>query len=296
MNIVCLYHRDCLDGLTSAWIMKQAFGEDQKVTFIATDYNKPLPTLPSPCVVYILDFSYDFETLKRLAKNEFGVVMLDHHPRSIDIVGQFNQWLTAEMPNSSKLFHAEHKAHQSGALMTWSYFFPDKAVPQFVLSVSDRDLWQFKLYETREITAGLMTYPLTLEGMDEAIGKRSIYRVHEDFALLGETALRIQALNVAWAIEHTLRMHPFSWQQNGATITTCVPMINCPHGVTSDALHQLSEGYPFAVSYYDTDESRKFSLRSKTTDVRPIAQHYGGNGHEHAAGFFVSRDHPLAKI
>jgi nanoRNase/pAp phosphatase (c-di-AMP/oligoRNAs hydrolase) len=49
----------------------------------------------------------------------------------------------------------------------------------------------------------------------------------------------------------------------------------------------MSEGEPFAATYYDSPRGRVFSLRSQEggEDVSKIAVLYGGGGHQHAAGF-----------
>jgi nanoRNase/pAp phosphatase (c-di-AMP/oligoRNAs hydrolase) len=77
-----------------------------------------------------------------------------------------------------------------------------------------------------------------------------------------------------------------------------VPLVNCPHIYASEIGNILSKDNPFSVTYYDSFDSRKFSLRSLPDglNVSSIAVKFGGGGHAHAAGFTVSRDHPLAKI
>jgi nanoRNase/pAp phosphatase (c-di-AMP/oligoRNAs hydrolase) len=64
----------------------------------------------------------------------------------------------------------------------------------------------------------------------------------------------------------------------------------------SDAGNILSEGRAFAATYYDTDKSRVFSLRSSKggVDVGEVAKLFGGGGHKHAAGFSVPRFNYLA--
>ena len=78
-----------------------------------------------------------------------------------------------------------------------------------------------------------------------------------------------------------------------------VPLINMPRTMVSEALETLAKEHPFAAGYFDSADYREFSLRScakNGIDVIPIAKLYGGGGHANAAGFKVSRDHPLAMI
>jgi nanoRNase/pAp phosphatase (c-di-AMP/oligoRNAs hydrolase) len=46
------------------------------------------------------------------------------------------------------------------------------------------------------------------------------------------------------------------------------------------------------VTYYDTEDNRKYSLRSVEggVDVSEVAALFGGGGHKHAAGFKIPLD------
>ena len=77
-----------------------------------------------------------------------------------------------------------------------------------------------------------------------------------------------------------------------------IPMANLNGMYASEAGNIMSEGFPFAATYYDTVSYRVFSLRSQESgiDVSEIAIKFGGGGHKHAAGFKVDRNHVLARI
>jgi oligoribonuclease NrnB/cAMP/cGMP phosphodiesterase (DHH superfamily) len=76
-------------------------------------------------MVYILDFSYDEETLRNLYK-KVEVVVLDHHK-------------TAEK-DLKDLSFAKFDMNKSGAMMAWEYFHPEKEVPLMIRYIQDRDL------------------------------------------------------------------------------------------------------------------------------------------------------------
>lgn len=74
-----------------------------------------------------------------------------------------------------------------------------------------------------------------------------------------------------------------------------VPVLNCNYMFASDAGNDLAIGEVFSATYYDTQEFRKYSLRSAKEggiDVSEIAAKFGGGGHYHAAGFKI----PLSKL
>jgi len=301
-KVLCLYHRDCIDGLAAAWALNHHFSKSYvrgKVQFLATDYKDPPPmeSIDEHTQVFILDFSYPVEDIQRIIQAARRVVVLDHHPRSEAIAEEINRWLM-----DGKEINGPHRAHmaycndRSGALMTWEYFFPGIEPPVILYHVSDRDLWRFKMPRTREMIDALMTYPLTLETWIPLFNAHRCGYTLTEFLqspqCLDTTAGRIHDIGVDWAIANTLRCIDFEGY-------TDIPLINCPHSVTSDALHALYSDVPFAMAYYDMGSGRKFSLRSnKETgiNVDELAQKYNGGGHAHAAGFVVPRDHPLAKV
>ena len=65
--------------------------------------------------------------------------------------------------------------------------------------------------------------------------------------------------------------------------------VNLPYTFAADAGHLLSEGQPFAATYWKQPNGWYFGLRSKPDglDVSEIAKQYGGGGHRHASGFNI---------
>jgi hypothetical protein len=69
-----------------------------------------------------------------------------------------------------------------------------------------------------------------------------------------------------------------------------VPVVNLPYTMASEAAGKLAEDASFAAAYFDREDARVFSLRSRGdngADVSAIAKMYGGGGHKNAAGFQV---------
>lgn len=299
-KIVCLYHADCFDGAWAAWVVRRKY---PSAKLIATNYHRPLPDIEPGSVVYILDFSYDWRTLARLAHTASQVVMLDHHARMESIVDDVIRWkehmaelVSVNGPAIAERVGLYYKPDESGAMMAWNFFYPGVEPPRWIKYASDYDLWKFQYKETRPFMAALGTYPID---PDQYMQLTTSYghRLPSFMLELAPHAERVQRLAEDWAIRHTLRKIDIGYDHPaGYTFTYTVPLINCAHGVTSGALERLCEPGSFAMSYYDMEDYRKFSLRSKDFDVRPIARHYGGEGHAGAAGFTVPRNHPLAKI
>jgi uncharacterized protein len=137
--------------------------------------------------------------------------------------------------------------------------------------VQDKDLWTWKLPRSREISAGLNSYPYDFAVWD-ALKKDTLEQE-------GEAILRFEREMVGKIIRHAIQV-----KFEGETVLCVQSGI-----LTSQIGEQLSPGKPFCLIWHDRDGRRYFSLRSeeKGADVAKIAVKYGGGGHTHAAGFSV---------
>ncbi len=86
MSILVVYHKDCMDGFGAAFVAWKKFGgeasyipvtygreQDLFVEDMAKSAEHPLGEL------YVLDFSFNTDQLRRLAKIFRKISILDHH-------------------------------------------------------------------------------------------------------------------------------------------------------------------------------------------------------------------------
>lgn len=261
MKPLCIYHGNCADGFTSAWVIHQALlGE---CDFHAGVYQQEPPDVLNRDV-FLVDFSYKRPVIEEMRKRANSILILDHHKTAeADLRDLHGVEVVFDM-------------NRSGARITWDHCFPGKPPPQTLLHVEDRDLWRFALPGTREIQANIFSYPYEFDVwtrlmsedpqklIDEgkAIERKHFKDIHE---LLGVTTRRM-----------VIGGHN-------------VPIANLPYIHVSDAAHELAKGEAFAGCYWDTPKGRVFGLRSNDAglDVSEIAKQYGGGGHRNAAGFTV---------
>ncbi|MFA7278624.1 MAG: phosphohydrolase [Sterolibacterium sp.] len=264
MSTLCIYHGNCADGFTSAWVVRRALGD--AVGFHAGVYGDPPPDVTGKDVV-LVDFSYKRPVLEEMIEHAASVTILDHHKTAeADLSG---------LSGARTVFDMD----RSGARITWDYCFPGEAPPPLLLHVEDRDLWRFALPKTREIQASVFSYPY-----DFAVWDRLMATNPTDLAREGEVLERKHFKDVAELLAVVTRP-----MRIGGFI---VDIANLPYTMTSDAGHALAHGKPFAGCYWDTPQGRSFSLRSTESgeDVAEIARMYGGGGHRNASGFRVSFD------
>ncbi len=294
---IMIYHANCADGFGAAWSAWMRWGDD--VTYIPASYGDAPPDVLGKHVL-IGDFSYKSDGLASL-KGAASVVIIDHHKtaeedlrhyrRFIDKPWRFTPDVVTSMAddlrrNGYPPINALFDMNRAGARMMWDFCFPEDPLPKLIKLIEDRDLWLFKIPETKAFGAWLRCEPFDFERWQSIAGELE----DEDgsAAIMAEAAamqrFMDQKVREIAALARLSRVAGFS-----------VPVCNCPPMFASEVGHALLLAHPsapFAACYSDQGNSRGWSLRSADDreDVSIIARKFGGGGHRNAAGFGV----PLA--
>lgn len=263
-NTLCIYHGNCADGFTSAWVVRRALGADTE--FYPGIYGQPPPleNIRGKDVI-LVDYSYKRPIMEQIITEANSVLILDHHKTAEEDL--------KDLAGANVVFDM----NRSGARIAWDHFFPNEAPPPLLLVVEDRDLWRFSIPNAREIQAALFSYEYTFENWDQLMSDDLEFLVSE-----GKVIERKHFKDIRELLEVTkTRMLIGGY---------VVPVANMPYTFGSDVGNILAKGEPFAGYYYDTPKGRVFGLRSAEDglDVSEIAKLYGGGGHKHASGFTVS--------
>lgn len=296
MRPFCIYHGNCADGFTSAWVVNKYFRN--AVDLYAGTYQQPPPKETEDRFIILVDFSYKRDIMLEMAKKARGVLVLDHHKsawkdlepaNSGGVIIDFNVYSGKinwgrflenceldQFENCPGRIYTLFDMNRSGAGITWDFFYPNQPRPEPLNHVEDRDLWRFALPGTREIQANMFSYPYKLDIWD-LLMKTS----PTDLAKDGAAIERKHFKDVAELVKVVTRRMTIGGHD--------VPIANLPYVFVSDAANALAEGEPFAGCYWDTPQGRCFGLRStdKGLDVSEIAKLYGGGGHRNAAGFTI---------
>lgn len=257
-----IYHGGCRDGFCAAWA---AYYADLDADYHAGYHGQDAPDCTGR-EVYILDFSYPPQTMKRIADQATSLVLLDHHKTAQEALAAF------EHPKATLVFDMS----RSGAGMAWDYFHEDKERPWTVNYVEDRDLWRNALPDTRAINAFLGTIEYSFKTWTDAwnVGPRG----------------RHDAAEAGRHIEAKIRQYVREVSKNAIRIQFeghNVPLVNAPQCDISELLQFLANDEPFSVGWFQRGDGKfQYGLRSKGDfDVSEIAKRYGGGGHKNAAGF-----------
>jgi len=267
-----IYHANCWDGFAASWAMRQIpawVGAE----CVPAHYGDNPPDVSGKHVA-IVDFSYPRETLLQMHAAAESLIVLDHHKTAqADLEG---------------LDFCEFDMERSGAMMACDYakIRPGARQRQAIEYIQDRDLWRWKLPQSKEVSAWLRSMPME----DETLEELSI-AIPDDFKYWGliadgKTVLRTHQAIVDAGVKHAV------WIKLAGVDGLAV---NCTtDGLFSEVAGKLAESADFGAAYFiRCDGKVQWSLRSRDggADVSLIAKAHGGGGHMAAAGFSSTIKH-----
>ena len=250
---IVLYHAECADGFGAAWAIWKRY---PSARFLPVKHGEPPPSGLSALKVVMVDFSYSRSILEVLAADSKAFLILDHH-------------ITAQQALQG-LPYAYFDQQKSGAVLAWEWAHKSPA-PWLLRYIQDKDLWEWALPSSREISAAIAAYPYDFHVWDRFDQERLIQE--------GTAILRYERELVGKIAAHAVLVTFHGYR---------VPAVQCAV-LTSQIGEQLSAGYPFCIIWHDRNGRRYCSFRSREdgVDVGSLAASLGGGGHTHAAGFSI---------
>jgi len=281
MKTVCIYHKNCFDGICAAWVVWKKFGgaldKDGKALpeslaeFIPMNYGDSLDWLTQGWNqgiysqednLIIVDFSFPRDVMIALKLMFPDMTVLDHHKTAQD--------------NCEGLNFCVFDMNESGASLAWEIIFPNLPIPILVKYIKDRDLWLFNETESEAMNSYIQSYPMNI-------------RVYE--MLFNELEHDvITALNGGKSILRYKNTMVEAICKNAALDNNGIPTVNTSI-LFSEVGHELCKMYPdkpYAQYYFDrlADNTRQWGARSiGDFDVSEVAKANGGGGHKNAAGW-----------
>jgi len=256
-NPLVIYHGNCYDGFTAAWIVRKAYPSAE---FFAGVYGEEPPNVEGK-QVYIVDFSYPRDIMIKMQRESSFLKVLDHH-KTAEEACEGLEFCTFDM-------------NRSGCRMAWDYFI-NLPIPHWILAVEDRDLWRFNHPYTKNIHAFIASWPMIFENWD-MFNAMSI----DDMNASGASIRRYINTYIEKAIKETRIVE---------TRFGKAAILNIPYQNASETATAMLESHPeanYSVGYFQRADTRwQYSLRSRSDfDVSRIAKDYDGGGHAQAAGF-----------
>jgi len=283
-----IYHAHCFDGFTAAWVFHTLRGD---ADFHPANYNEPPPDCKGRDV-WILDFSYPRDVMKKIIIESAKTVVFDHHKTAEAALSGLLEEIAVSGVQRGNVDRIVFDMNRSGAGITFDELEEEDALKRGFRSprhnneraiwlvdyIEDRDLWKQILFRTDAVTAWVASTPMTFKAWSD------MYHMGRDVvANRGDFVLQYMHQYGTKALEHA-RMERIAGY--------LVPVVNLPYMNCSEYVGRLCHLYPdapFAASYFRRNDGRwQFSLRSRGDfDVSDVAKAFRGGGHRGAAGFDV---------
>ena len=287
---VIIYHHPCQDGQSASWVVKHyldSIGKSyeligmQHFDYVKPDYLAKLYDRVKDKYVIVLDFSFTLEITQRISEITKGIVILDHHITSRDTL--------------QSIEFAYFDMDLSGVGLAWKYIHPSEEMPLFIQMIQDRDLWEWKVPQSKDFCEGLFNYLYITENNEEG------YKIYEEIYKTGNLdkyiefgrVLRIKKdKTLAKMVKNTKKY--YKYRHNGQILR--VKIANCDKEMSSDLGNALcDEGIcDFAVTWRYDHKLEEYWVNLRSTnevDVSNISKRYKGGGHKNAAACAL-KDHP----
>jgi oligoribonuclease NrnB/cAMP/cGMP phosphodiesterase (DHH superfamily) len=282
-----IYHDECADGFTSAWIFKHY---NPLIETKAVSYGSLKPNNIKNKKIAILDFSYNYEITMSIIQESSYLLILDHHESAKENLKNIKQ---------SKKTKIIFDMNLSGAQLAWDYLYPNEIRPWFVDYVGDRDLWLKELPRTDEVSTALWFDGYfkdfqKLENLFYTSSNNDLENENHPIIIKGEQLLLCKELEITQFAEIT----------NLATLITpnknyTVRMISVSRQYTSDIGSLITNKYDdcdFAAiySYNHINKKMNISLRANNDCIYNLSEITrtlpNGGGHPKAAAFSLNLD------
>lgn len=272
--LVC-FHAGCADGFGAALCAWLKFGDS--ADYRPVNYGEPIPPEAfEERDLYVLDFSWDANktlNLMDLHRDKRIVVALDHHKTAQQELKKITHG--AGMPERCVI---EFDLTKSGARLAWEHFHPGQELPQLLAYVEDRDLWRWVLPESKQVSAGMRSYPMEFDRWKHWLDDWP--QVAPELITDGAAILRYQQTVIDTAVKQAVEIDMDGYKVLSTNTTTLVSEIG----------EALAKGRPFSATFFiRADGAKVWSLRSRGSrggiNVSEVAKRHGGGGHPSAAGF-----------
>jgi hypothetical protein len=241
------------------------------------------PDVAGKHIVFV-DFTYTSAVMDEVIDKAASVTVLDHHKTALHLLSNKNPKLTSIID-----------MNRSGAQIAWDYVNPGVGRPWFIDDIADRDLWAWKILNSKEVTTGLNSsgHYQSMQTFD-----RIQFLPREYFALVGKSILHYEERCVEGLVKRAITCIASPPGRLGDTTskTWTIKLVECDHTYASEVGNRLvSDGScEFAVMYrYDIVKNEwLLSCRSDQrssidlTEILPLFDKKAG-GHAKAAGMCI---------
>ncbi|ANO35399.1 hypothetical protein A6E01_19490 (plasmid) [Vibrio breoganii] len=274
-KVAVLHHSIDVDGTFSGLLAKNYFEQAGcKVTTVGINYGYDFDEIMSKVedgtdIIVMTDFTMEREDCLTLIGREYDIRIYDHHETSYKhIIDLYNDGLITGCLDLSRC----------GTKITWDELFGQSNAeqPWYIDVINDHDLWTHELPNTKEIVLAAESYPMTIEGAEEAISLSK-----ESLIEKGRTLTSYQEQLLA-AADNTA----YEVIIDGVKCI-CAHSLLALRSVQAARLHALYPDHDVVILMTQRVDGFTTSVRGhkdKGVNILPMLERAGGGGHKYAGG------------
>ena len=275
MTSFCITHKNCLDGLVSAWIFKKYCTSDKKTMFFTTPRNE-WENIGLPYIidhkheienVYFIDANPSVSAIHEFGINKIKIKVLDHHQ------DEFNRLISTKKSGEISIIFNQDEC---GATLAWQHFNPTLLIPKAIQYIRKNDICVYEKEEDKYVCEYIKTNLPTNSGID----KVDVFLDNFDEQKALEEG-RVLYLKVKAEVEASIR-NTIMVDFDGINVVLANESVN-----PSLVGHELAKRSPsgLGMAYYVSTIKSKVKAYVRGNGACGFCKKYGGGGHEVAAGF-----------
>lgn len=270
---VVAYHANCTDGLAAAAVVLNRLDHTHVGKFVPIQYGQPLPEAIAKGGenIIFVDFCPEAEQVPEIQKLWKDWFVIDHH--------KSREWIALEYPDNSVFVDGK-----CGAVLAHEWFNPGQPLPEMLTYVQDRDLWQWRLLDSRAVSAALAEEDREVDRFARLLldFDASAVITKGEILLARRTRAARSLAEKAYSV--------------GSDYGDGFYAVNATADV-SEVCEEMLKLYPeievacawFAIGPHEVQLSfRSRSHAPHYINALGMAKYFGGGGHEHAAGAKMS--------
>lgn len=298
-DTVVIAHGGCTDGCAAAWCFTQigkielwhdlTEKEFGVICIYFTSERNFDNDIYMPDIsgkhVFIVDYSYDFVTLRKISKSAKSLSLYDHHDTTMKNYDEYIKQLSLDL-DLGIYMDAQIDLTMCGAEITWNALFGIHTKPWFMHHVKDRDLWLWSDPNSRHFAEAFFDMGICIDTFDKILNYNEDQRevFYQKGKNLGEFNSRM--------VEELCKKANLCEFGHSYFVSA----LECHH-MQSECGNILAENIKvdFAMIYrYNLkDKIWNISLRGRKgcpINLADVAKTFGGGGHPLAAGFEYKGD------
>jgi len=235
-------------------------------------------------VVFIVDFSFDPDTIRNIIDNlTKDLIIIDHHISAKEKLKNFDRKIYGEIRTSNNIIDT-----RAGCELCYELLMNNKGLnSEFILSIGKYDTWRHEILgEMKPLYLKYYTESFDVDKFKDEVkylDNSELYKKYSIGKILYEKDIK-RNKELCDNISFEFKLKGFEQHSVLAANTPIKSSL-----FFGDNMNK----YDICMVYFYNGDKYIHSLYSKDIDVSIIAQSFGGGGHKGASGFIL--DKPLIK-